>query len=62
MNIINVDNLNVNGNIFVEGKELIIKLDNSDRMYEKYYGGIIIFNSKLVSFFKDVIIRNIFNI
>lgn len=62
MNITNADNLNVNGNIFVEGKEPTIKLDNSDRTYEKYHGGITIFNSKLVNFSKDVITRNTFNI
>lgn len=66
MNIDNINSLNVNGNIFVQGVEpTIINNDGtppSNRTYEKYHGGITLSRSTNVNFNNDVITRNTFNI
>lgn len=60
VNVNNVDNLNINGKIFVEGKATEITQYN--RSFEKYYGGITISDSNQVNFSDDVVTRRTFNI
>ncbi|WP_315068339.1 hypothetical protein [uncultured Clostridium sp.] len=68
MSVDNSDNLNVNGNIFVQGVDPTTEKDGQpptinvdNRTYEKYHGGIKISNSGQVNFSKDVVTRNTFN-
>lgn len=60
MNINGADKLNVDGEIFVEGKEPAISTSN--RTFEKYNGGIIIADSNEVTFNDDVVTRKTFNV
>lgn len=69
MNVENVNSLNINGNIFVEGHPdpNVIQSDNTNnRTYQKYDGGIKInnsnSNSSSIAFSGDVVTRNTFNI
>lgn len=62
MNVNNADNLTVNGEIFVEGSEPTTTITTANRAYEKYSGGIIIADSKNVTFNDDVITRKTFNV
>lgn len=69
MNIDNSDNLNVGGNIFVQGVDPTISKDGEpatvnldNRTFEKYHGGIKISNSNQVKFSQNVITRNTFNV
>lgn len=60
MKVSNADNLEINGNAFVNGNEPTTS--QSDRVYKKYSGGITISNSNNVNFDYDVITRNTFNV
>lgn len=72
MNVDGVDKLNVTGNVFVQGKlDSGPDIDNSNRTYEKYDGGIIINSNGAekyetdpdnVVFNNDVITRGTFNL
>jgi hypothetical protein len=66
MKVSNVNKLNVTGNIFVQGKDFEGTLDNSNRTFEKYTGGIILNNSstikKTINFNDNVFTRGTFNI
>ncbi|AWK49723.1 hypothetical protein DIC82_00825 [Clostridium beijerinckii] len=62
MNVTGADNFTVNnGEIFVEGETPNVGADTT-RSYKKYNGGIMIANSKNVTFNDNVITRNSFNI
>lgn len=60
MNINGANSLEINGNVFVQGYEPTTS--QSDRVYEKYNGGIAISDSSSVKFDDDVVTRNTFNI
>lgn len=61
-----VDKLNVNGDIFVQGKEFTGIMDKSNRTFEKYSGGIILNNEigtkKKINFNNNVFSRGTFNL
>lgn len=59
MNVEGIEELNVNSNIFVQGSEPNI----SNRVYDKYKGGIALNNIRnTINFNEDVITRGTFNI
>lgn len=59
MNVEGIEELNVNSNIFVQGNESEI----SNRVYDKYKGGITLNNIRnTINFNEDVITRGTFNI
>lgn len=61
MNINNINNFNVNGDVFVQGE--MESGDETDEIaYDKYLGGIKIDRSKNVNFNDDVITRSTFNV
>lgn len=64
MNIENVGQLTISGDVFVQGQDPIIESTGQDRTYEKYSGGITINNNSngIVEFKNNVITRNTFNI
>lgn len=65
MNVENVDTLNVDGNIFVNGQvdpNNPVNDDTANRTYQKYYGGISLNKASNVEFAGDVITRNTFNV
>lgn len=66
MKVNNLNKLNINGNIFVQGKDFDGTLNNSNRTFEKYAGGIILNNSnaikKTINFNDNVFTRGTFNI
>lgn len=64
MNVENVGQLTVSGNVFVNGEDPKVELNDGGRTYKKYSGGIMINNNadSTIEFKKDVITRNTFNI
>ena len=64
MNIENVENLTVGGEVFVQGQDPNVQDIDKNRTYEKYSGGIKINNEKsgIVEFNKNVITRNTLNV
>lgn len=64
MNVENVGQLTISGDVFVQGQETSIEPTDQDRTYEKYSGGIIINNNTngIVDFNNNVITRNTFNV
>lgn len=64
MDVENVVQLIVSGDVFVNGEDPNVEDDDSDRTYKKYSGGITINNDihNNVEFKNDVITRNTFNI
>lgn len=61
MNINNINNFNVNGDVFVQG-EMESEDETGEIDYDKYLGGIKIDRSKNVNFNDDVITRSTFNV
>lgn len=61
MNVENVDILNIDGNIFVQGNDEDSLIPTNSKVYDKYYGGIKL-NKSNINFKKAVITRNTFNI
>lgn len=59
MNVNNVNDLTVNGEVFVQGSN---DRSLSDRVYGKYFGGITVNNSDSVNFDGNVITRGTFNV
>lgn len=59
MNVNNVNKLEMNGDIFINGNSDNI---SSDRVYGKYFGGITLNDSDNISFNNNVITRGTFNI
>lgn len=65
MNVENVGELNVDGNIFINGQpddDNPVNDYTSNRVYQKYYGGISLNQVSKVEFTGDVITRNTFNV
>ncbi|MDD3049349.1 MAG: hypothetical protein PHQ89_05195 [Bacilli bacterium] len=61
MNINNINNFNVNGDVFVQG-EMKSEDETGEIAYDKYLGGIKIDKSKNVNFNDNVITRSTFNV